>query len=146
MAHQIFINLPVKDLARATKFYEALGFTKNQMFSDDNASSLSWSDTISVMLLKEEFYQRFIGSKSIADAKTSSEVLLCLTVDSREEVDAFLRAAEENGGRIIENEVAAEYGDAMYGKDVEDLDGHVWELLYMDMSQYPAEPPKAEEA
>ena len=139
MAKQIFINLPVKDLGKATDFYEKLGFRKEPMFSDQNASCLIWSDTISVMLLTEDFYKRFIPGKTIADAQQASEVLLCLSMDSREEVDDFIRKAEENGGTVIENTVASEYGDSMYGKDVQDLDGHVWELLYMDMSKYPAE-------
>lgn len=139
MAKQIFVNLPVKDLAKATDFYEKLGFVKNPMFSDENASSVAWSDTISVMLLKEEFYQRFVPNKTIVDATTMSEALFCLSMDSKEEVDAFADAALQNGGTLPENEVAAEYGEAMYGRDVQDLDGHVWELLYMDMSQYPQE-------
>lgn len=137
MAKQIFVNLPVKDLAKSTSFYEALGFEKNPQFSDENASSMMWSDEISVMLLREDFYKKFIPDKTIADAHSTSEVLLCLSMDSREEVDRFVQAAQENGARIIENEVAAEYGDVMYGKDVEDPDGHIWELLYIDMGQYP---------
>lgn len=137
MAKQIFINLPVKDLKKSTEFYEKLGFKKNPMFSDDNASCMDWSNEIVVMLLTQEFFKRFIPGKSIADARASTEVLLCLSMDSREEVDSFLKAAEQNGGKILDNQVAAENADAMYGKDVEDLDGHIWELLYMDMSQFP---------
>lgn len=136
MAKKIFINLPVEDLAKSTEFYEKLGFVKDPMFSDNNASCVAWSDEIIVMLLQTEFYKRFIPGKKVADATNTSEVLLCLSMDSREEVDTFIAAANENGGRIIENEVPNEYGDAMYGKDVEDLNGHVWELLYMDMEKY----------
>ena len=91
------------------------------------------------MLLKEEFYQKFIPGKTIANAHDVSQTLLCLSMESRDEVDTFVKTAQENGGKIIDNQVADGYGDAMYGKDVEDLDGHIWELLYMDMSKYPAE-------
>lgn len=137
MTKQVFINLPVKDLAKATEFYEALGFKKNPTFSDENASCVEWSDEIAVMLLQEEFYKRFIPGKTMADARQMSEVLLCLSMDSKEEVDRFVEAATKNGGRVVENQVVAESGDAMYGKDIEDLDGHIWELLYMDMNQHP---------
>lgn len=109
----------------ATTFYEQLGFVKNPMFSDNNASAMAWSDTIAVMLLTEDFYQRFIPSKTMTDAKLSSEVLRCLSMDSRKEVDALTTAAVENGGQTIENEVAAEYGDVMYGKNIEDLDAYL---------------------
>lgn len=138
MTKQIYVNLPVRDLQRATAFYQALGFEKNARFSDENASCLLWSEEIAVMLLADQFYQRFIPGKTVADATKVSEVLLCLNMDSREEVDEFVMVAVSNGGKLIENEVAAEYDDAMYVKDVQDLDGHVWELLYMDLSKYPS--------
>ncbi len=137
MTKMIFVNLPVKDLSAATEFYKKLGFKQNMMFSDENASSLAWSDTINVMLLREEFYQKFIPNKTIVDGHSMSEVLLCLSMDSRDEVDTFVANAVGGGGSESSNDIANSYGDAMYGKNIQDLDGHVWELLYMDMSQVP---------
>lgn len=139
MAKQIFVNLPVKDLAKATEFYEGLGFTKNPAFSDDNASALAWSDTIIVMLLREDFFQKFIEGKTIADATKTVEVLNCLSFDNPEELDAFADKADELGGRSYKTaygqEVEEQSGGAMYGRDIEDLDGHIWELMYMDTSK-----------
>ena len=100
MAKMIFVNLPVADVARSTAFYEAIGFAKNQQFSGDHASSMVWSDTISIMVLDKAFYQTFTP-KRIIDAHTTSGVLIALSFDSRAEVDAITEAAiaAETGAR-----------------------------------------------
>ncbi len=90
---KLYINLPVTDLAKATAFYEALGFTKNQDFSNEDASAMIYDDSLSVMLLTHGFCANFLGSKTISDAHTSTEVLNALQFDSREEVDTFFEKA-----------------------------------------------------
>ncbi len=96
MMKSIYVGLPVKDLAASTKFYEALGFQKNAQFSDDTTSTMVWSDTITFQL---QTHERFVGwdSKELADARTTSEVLLTLSLDTREEVDAVVNAAANAG-------------------------------------------------
>lgn len=86
MSKQIFVNLPVSDLTKATAFYEALGFVKNPAFSNDDASSMGWSAEIFVMLLTHDFYKQFLKGKEIADTKNTSGVLLALSLDSKEAV------------------------------------------------------------
>jgi predicted lactoylglutathione lyase len=134
---QIFINLPVKDLMKSTAFYEALGFTKNQMFSNDTTgNALQWSEDIVVMLLSHDFYKTFINSKEVADSTKTSEVALCINFDSKEEVDTFAEAAKANGGNHYKAIVPGTEV-FMYSYEVEDLDGHLWEPLYMDTSKFP---------
>lgn len=130
MPKQLFVNLPVRDVAKATAFYEALGFQKDPHFSNEKASGMMWSDTIYVMLLVTEFYQTFIGEKAVADAHQTSEVALCLTFDTKEEVQRFADIAQKNGGTVysVDSGVPAE---AMFGYEVTDLDGHLWEPLWM---------------
>jgi predicted lactoylglutathione lyase len=133
---QLCINLPVSDLAKATAFYEALGFTKNHDFSNDDASAMFWDETLSVMLLTPAFCTNFLGKKTISDAHTTTEVLNALAFDSREAVDAFFDKAISAGGqKTIET---YDHG-FMYGRDFEDLDGHIWEAFWMDASQMPKE-------
>lgn len=129
MAKSIFVNLPVASVARATAFYAGLGFTQNMMFSNEQASAMEWSDTISVMLLDTAFYATFTD-KTLIDAKTTSGVLLCISQDSREEVDAITDAAIAGGGREVRDKQDMGF---MYGRAFEDLDGHVWEPMFMDM-------------
>jgi predicted lactoylglutathione lyase len=129
MPKMIFVNLPVADVARATAFYEAIGCTREPRFSNAQASMMVWSDTISFMLLDTAFYRTFT-TKEIADAHRSSEVLLCLSRDSREEVDAITEAALAAGGR--EHRERQDMG-FMYGRAFEDLDGHVFEPMWMDV-------------
>jgi uncharacterized protein len=132
MARMIFVNLPVRDVAKATAFYEALGFTKNEQFSGEHASSMVWSDTITVMVLAHDFYRTFLPEgKTIADGAAVSEVLLCLSLDSRAEVDALTEAAAEAGGRA-DIRPAQDMG-FMYNRAFEDLDGHIYEIVFMDM-------------
>lgn len=131
---QLYINLPVSDLPKATAFYEALGFTKNTEFSNDAASAMFWDDTLSVMLLSYEFYVNFLGTKKIPDSHSTSEVLNALQFDSRAAVDAFFEKAMDAGGKkTIETQ---DHG-FMYGRDFEDPDGHIWEAFWMDVSQMP---------
>lgn len=124
----IFVNLPVANVAKATAFYEAIGMTRNEQFSNEQASAMRWSDEISFMLLAHEFYATFT-SKRIADAQTTSEVLLCLSRDSRADVDAIVEAALAAGG--TEPRPVQDMG-FMYGRAFEDLDGHVFEPMWMD--------------
>jgi len=123
----IFINLPVADVARATRFYEALGFTRNPAFSNEQASAMGWSDAIHVMLLDHAFYATFTG-KPIADAHAASAALYCLSFDSRDAVDAITAAARTAGGREVR---AIEDQGFMYGGAFEDPDGHTWETMFM---------------
>jgi uncharacterized protein len=133
---KLFINLPVENLEKATAFYEALGFTKNTDFSNDGGSAMTWDDTLSVMLLSRGFFQGFIGTKTISDSLISTEVLNALQFDSREDVDAFFEKAMAAGGKKT---VETQDHGWMYGRDFEDLDGHIWEAFWMDVSQMPKE-------
>ena len=130
MPQMIFVNLPVTDLPRATAFYEAIGAHKNEMFCDGTASCMVFSDTIHAMLLTHEKYSQFT-TKKIVDAKTSSEVLICLSADSRDAVDAMVGKAQRGGGRI-DPSPQQDYG-FMYGRSFEDPDGHIWEVMWMDV-------------
>ena len=132
MSRMIFVNLPVKDLARSKSFYEAIGFRNEPKFSNDAAAMMVLSDTISVMLLTHPFYATFTR-KPIADAHDSSQVLLCISCDSPAEVDRITDAAAAAGGK---SDVAPkqQMGDAMYGRSFEDPDGHHWEPMWMDPS------------
>ena len=131
MARMIFVNLPVKDVARSTAFYEAIGFTKDARFSNEHASAMVWSETITVMILARDFYQGFIPHKTIADATATSEVLLCLSFDSRAAVDAITASAAAAGGRADVRE-PQDMG-FMYSRAFEDPDGHLYEPMFMDM-------------
>ncbi|MDR6788583.1 putative lactoylglutathione lyase [Sphingomonas sp. BE138] len=129
----IFINLPVRDVAAATAFYQAIGFTKNAAFSNDVASAMQWSDAISVMLLDHAFYATFTD-KPIADTHTTSAALFCLSFDDRAQVDAIHAAARDAGGRETR---AVKDQQFMYGGAFEDRDGHTWETVFMDMAATP---------
>ncbi|HET9510720.1 MAG TPA: VOC family protein [Sphingomonas sp.] len=126
----IFINLPVADAARAAAFYEAIGFTRNAMFSNAKASAMVWSDAITVMLLERDFYATFT-TKPIIDAKTMSGVLLALNFDSRDQVDTITQAALAAGGRELHE---PEDEGFMYSRAFEDPDGHGWGPFTMDMA------------
>ena len=129
MAKMIFVNLPVADVAKATAFYAAIGMSRNSQFSNEQASAMVWSDEISFMLLDHAFYRTFTG-KEIADARKTSEVLLCLSRDSRAEVDAIVESALAAGG--TEPRPPQDMG-FMYGRAFEDLDGHTFEPMWMDV-------------
>jgi predicted lactoylglutathione lyase len=134
MTTSIFINVPVRDLAAAMAYYKALGFDHNPQFTDETAASIVISDTIYVMLLTHEKFRDFSGTP-IPDATAQIGALYALSRDSREAVDAIADAALAAGGR--EQRDPQDYG-FMYGRAIADLDGHVWEYVYMDMSQFPA--------
>lgn len=131
MAKMIFVNLPVTDVARSTAFYEAIGFEKNAQFSNEQASMMVWSDTISFMLLARPFYSTFT-SKQIADAHAVSETLLCLSCDSRDGVDAIVAKAAAAGGKADPG--PKQDMGFMYGRSFEDLDGHHFEPMWMDVA------------
>ncbi|OKO77172.1 VOC family protein [Bradyrhizobium sp. NAS96.2] len=126
----IFVNLPVSNLARATAFYEAIGATKNPQFSDDTASCMVISETIFVMLLTHDKFRQFTP-KTIADARTTSEVLVCLSADNRDAVDGYVTKATGAGG-TADPSPKQDYG-FMYGRSFEDPDGHIWEVMWMDV-------------
>jgi predicted lactoylglutathione lyase len=135
MPDMIFVNLPVTDLAAATRFYEAIGCTKNEQFSGETASSMVWSDTITFMLLARDYFATFTP-RPVADARASTEVLLCLSRDSREDVDALAETAAKTGG-------AADLRDPMdlgfmYNRTIEDPDGHIFELVWMNPAGMPS--------
>ncbi|MGH7153356.1 MAG: VOC family protein [Acetobacteraceae bacterium] len=125
----IFVNLPVRDLAASTAFYVALGGTVNPQFSNDQAASLMFSDTIGVMLLTHDHYRRFT-QRPIGDARRESHALLALSVDSRDAVNAALMRAAAAGGHADPNPTQ-DHG-FMFGRSVEDPDGNVWEIMWMD--------------
>jgi len=127
----IFLNLPVKDLAAATRFYEAIGCVKNEQFSDGNASAMVWSEAITFQLLTHDYYKTFTA-KPIADAHKTSGMLIALSQDSREAVDAITEAAGKAGGKADVRE-PQDMG-FMYLRSFADLDGHVFEPAWMDMS------------
>lgn len=130
MSKMIFINLPVTDLERSKKFYEAIGARNEPKFTNDAAAMMVLSDAIHVMLLKHDFYSTFT-SKPIADANRSSQVLLCLSADSVDEVDATIEKASGAGG-TADPGPKQDMGGMMYGRSFEDQDGHHWEIMWMD--------------
>jgi predicted lactoylglutathione lyase len=129
MSRMIFVNLPVGDLSRSTAFYEAIGATKVEQFCDGTASCMKFSETIHAMLLTHDKYRQFTP-KAIADARTTSQVLICLSADSRADVDAMVGKAAE-AGAAADPCPKQDYG-FMYGRSFEDPDGHVWEVMWMD--------------
>ena len=138
MSKMIFVNLPVRDLAASTKLYLALGGELNPQFSNDQASSVMFSDAIGVILLTHDHYRRFT-QRPIGDARRESQALLALTVDSRDAVDRTLTQAIAAGGRADPNPLQ-DHG-FMYGRSVEDPDGNVWEIMWMDAAAL-AQPPQ----
>lgn len=134
MATQIFVNLPVKDLKKSVAFFTALGYTFNPQFTDENATCMIVSeDQVFVMLLVEPFFKTFTP-KPIADAKASTEVLIALSCESRAQVDEMVKKAVAAGGRTPTP--PRDHG-FMYQHGYEDLDGHMWELAYMEPGAIP---------
>lgn len=129
MPKLIFINLPVADLPRSVAFYEAVGASRNPMFSDETAACMVFSDTIHAMLLTHEKWATFTD-RAIPDAHTTAQVLLCLSEDSREAVDAVVERAAKAGGQA-DPSAKQDYG-FMYGRSYADPDGHIWEIMWMD--------------
>lgn len=133
MSRMIFINFPVNDLAASMAFYTAIGFENNPQFTDETAACMVWSEAIHVMLLTHDKWRTFT-SRPIP-ASTSSEVMLALTFDSREAVDAITKTAAANGGTADINP-AQDHG-FMYSRTLADPDGHLWEPFWMDPAAIP---------
>jgi predicted lactoylglutathione lyase len=126
---QIFVNLPVKNLEKSKAFFSALGYTFNGQFTDANAACMVIQEgSIHAMLLVEDFFKTFTD-KSLTDTSKSTEVLLCLSCESRAEVDEMVAKAVAAGGTVPR--APQDYG-FMYGHGFQDIDGHLWELSYMD--------------
>ena len=138
MSKMIFVNLPVADLPKSVSFYEAIGFTKNPQFSNDAAACMVWSEAIYVMLLSHDFWKTFT-TKEIPDAHVSAQVALCVTFDSREEVDAITKAAGNAGG-VADSSPPQDHG-FMYQRSFEDPDAHAWEPVWMDPAVASGEQP-----
>ena len=136
MTRQIFVNLPIKNMDRAKAFFSALGFSFNPQFTNEQGACMVVAEDIFVMLLVEPFFQTFT-KKAISDANKSTEVLVCLSCESRAEVDALVKKALAAGGKVPN---APQDHGFMYGHGFEDLDGHIWELAYMDMAAVPPTP------
>ncbi len=127
----VYINLLVRDIPASRAFYRALGFTINEQFSDDTAACVVISDTIHVMIMERSRFQGFIVGE-IAPQDTT-EVLNCLSCESRDEVDLLVTLALDNGGRTWKPALEM---DVMYGGSFQDPDGHVWELTWMDPAAF----------
>ncbi len=130
MVKQIFVNLPVKDLGKTVDFFTKLGFKFNPQFTDENATCMIIGDNIFAMLLVEKFFKTFT-KKKIGDAKKSTEVLVALSVESKDKVDQTVNNALEAGGREARGPQDQGW---MYGRSFEDIDGHIWEVFWMDES------------
>jgi predicted lactoylglutathione lyase len=133
MARKIFVNLPIKEMKRSKAFFTSLGFSFNPQFTNEQGACMVVSDDIFVMLLIEPFFKTFT-KKPILDAAKGTEVLVCLSCDSRGEVDELVRKAVAAGAKTP---VDVQDHGFMYSHGFEDLDGHLWELVYMDMSAVP---------
>jgi len=130
LATRIFVNLPVSDLKKSRAFFTSLGFTFNPQFTDETAACMVVSDDIFVMLLTKPKFKSFTP-KEICDATKSTEVLVCLSSESRQKVDELVRKAVAAGGKT--HQEPQDHG-FMYGHGFQDLDGHIWELAYMEPS------------
>jgi uncharacterized protein len=131
MSRMIFVNLPVADLPKSRRFLESIGATNEPKFTDETAAMMRFSDAINVMLLTKEKFASFTP-RPIADAGTASEVLIALSADSREAVDATIAAAVTAGG-TADPGPKQDYG-VMYGRSIADPDGHIWEFVWMDQT------------
>ncbi len=127
MHSQIFVNLPIADMAKSQAFFNALGYSFNPDFTNDKGAALVLGDNLFAMLLVHDFFRTFTG-KPLADANKSTEVIVCLSCDSREQVDSLVAKAVAAGGKTPRQPVDHGF---MYGHGFEDLDGHIWELVHM---------------
>ena len=130
MTTKIFVNLPVKNLNKTIEFFTKLGFKFNPQFTDENATCMIVGEDIFVMLLVEKFFKTFT-KKEICDTSKNTEVIVALSVEGREKVDKMINKAIEAGGR--ESREPQDHG-WMYGRSFEDINGHIWEIIYMDES------------
>jgi predicted lactoylglutathione lyase len=134
--NMIFVNLPVKDLNRSMEFFKQLGYSFNPQFTNEQGACLVISDVIFIMLVENNFYQTFT-KKTIADATKTSEVMVALNADSKEEVNEWLAKAVAAGATTPNAPVDLGF---MYSVSFDDLDGHHWEMVHMDMSKVPPAP------
>jgi len=130
MSRMMFVNLPVQDLAKSVDFFGSLGFAFNEQFSDDKATCMVVSEQACVMLLVTPFFATFT-TKAVAETTTGTEVILAVSAHSREEVDTLVDKALELGGGVAKEPSDEGY---MYGRSFYDLDGHAWEVMWMDAS------------
>jgi predicted lactoylglutathione lyase len=128
MATKIYVNLPVKDLQRSVRFFQAMGFGYDPQLSDDSAACMVVSDEIFAMLLTEAKF-REIARRPIADTSKMTEVLTCLSVESRTRVNQLVDRALAQGAREVRE---PEDHGFMFGRSFSDLDGHIWEIIFMD--------------
>ena len=128
MATQIFVNLPVKNLDQSIAFFTKLGYTFNPQFTDENATCMIVSEHIYVMLLVEDFFKSFT-KKAIPDTASSAQVIIALSSESREQVDDWVNKAVAAGATTPNEKQDQGF---MYGWGFQDLDGHLWETMYMD--------------
>jgi uncharacterized protein len=135
MLRQIFVNLPIKDMARSQAFFKALGLRFNQQFTNEQGACLEIAENIYAMLLVEPFFQGFTRLP-ISDARKATEVLIALSCDSRAEVDELVAKAVVAGATTPN---APQDHGFMYQHGFADLDGHQWEVFWMDMSAAPAQ-------
>ena len=139
MPQMIFVNLPVTDLEKSKAFYEAVGAANNPAFTDDTAACMVVEEgSIHVMLLTHEKWATFT-SKAIPDARTTAQVLLCVSADSRDAVDGQVDKAAKAGGKA-DPTPTQDFG-FMYGRSYEDPDGHIWEVMWMDPTAIPTGEP-----
>ncbi len=127
MHSQIFVNLPIADMAKSQAFFKALGYSFNPDFTNDKGAALVLGENLFAMLLVHDFFKTFTG-KPLADANQSTEVIVCLSCDSRQQVDSLVAKAVAAGGKTPRP--PQDHG-FMYGHGFEDLDGHIWELVHM---------------
>lgn len=131
-ARQLYLNLPVKDLNKTVEFFSKIGFEFNAQFTDENATCMVINENTFVMLLVEDFFKTFT-KKDISDTAKNTEVIVAISADSREQVDEIVNKALDAGGKP--SNVPTDHG-FMYGWSFQDLDGHLWEVSYMDESAF----------
>ena len=136
MVKQIFVNLAVKDLDKSVNFFTKLGFKFNPQFTDENATCMIVGENIFVMLLVEKFFKSFIPGKDIMNTSKNAEALMGISGESREEIDEMISNVISACGK--EYRETTDYG-WMYGRAFEDLDGHIWEIIYVNENQMPQE-------
>ncbi|GEK58988.1 glyoxalase/bleomycin resistance/extradiol dioxygenase family protein [Marinococcus halophilus] len=125
---QIFVNIPVKNLEASMEFFQNVGFSFEQRFTDENAACMVLGNGMYVMLLHEAFFQTFTN-KSVVDTNTGAEAILAISADSKEQVNEIVQKALDAGGRPSNEPMD---GGFMYGWSFQDIDGHLWEVMYMD--------------
>lgn len=132
MAKMIFVNLPVSDLQRSIKFYEALGFKKNEDFTNDHGAGMMWADNIWVMLLTQDFYKKFLKDQELPNTQKISGSITSFSMDSIAAVDEFAKTAAAHGGDFYHIDTGMP-ADQMYEVEVKDPDGNLLSIAWMAM-------------